>query len=204
MLTSIHFNIHIWLVAIPKENNNNNNKNRFPQWLGHEECTCKCKRQRGHTFDFRARMIPWRRKGQHIPVFFLDIPWMQEPGGTQSTISKKNQTWLNTSNISRKEYFSPILFSRSVMSDSLQPHASQHASPPYPLPTPGVYPTHVHQVGDVIQPSHPLSSPFPPAPNPSQHQGLLQWVKSSHKVANVLEFQLQHQSFQWIPRTDLL
>ena len=74
MLTSIHFNIHIWLVAIPKENNNNNNKNRFPQWLGHEECTCKCKKQRGHTFDFRARMIPWRRKGQHIPVFFLDNP----------------------------------------------------------------------------------------------------------------------------------
>ena len=73
MLTSIHFNIHIWLVAIPKENNNNN-KNRFPQWLGHEECTCKFKRQRGHTFDFRARMIPWRRKGQHIPVFFLDNP----------------------------------------------------------------------------------------------------------------------------------
>ena len=64
--------------------------------------------------------------------------------------------------------------------------------------------THVHQVSDAIQPSHPLSSPSPPAHNPSQRQGLFQWVNSSHEVAKVLEFQLQHQSFQWTPRTDLL
>ena len=64
--------------------------------------------------------------------------------------------------------------------------------------------THVHRVGDAIQPSHPLSSPSPPAPNPSQHQGLFQWVSSLSEVAQVLEFQLQHQSFQWTPRTDLL
>ena len=64
--------------------------------------------------------------------------------------------------------------------------------------------THVYRVGDAIQPSHPLSSPFPPAPNPSQHQGLFQWVSSSHEVAKVLEFQLQHHSFKRTPRTDLL
>ena len=64
--------------------------------------------------------------------------------------------------------------------------------------------THADQVGDAIQPSHPLSSPYPPAPNPSQHQGLFQLVNSSHEVAKVLEFQLQHQSFQWTPRTELL
>ena len=64
--------------------------------------------------------------------------------------------------------------------------------------------THGHQVGDAIQPSHPLLSPSPPAPNPSQHQGIFQWVNSSHDVAKVLEFQLQHQSFQWTPRTYLL
>ena len=64
--------------------------------------------------------------------------------------------------------------------------------------------THVHQVGDAIQPSHPLSSPSPPAPNPSQHQSLFQWVNSSHEVVKVLEFQFQHQSFQWTPRTDFL
>ena len=50
--------------------------------------------------------------------------------------------------------------------------------------------THVHRVSDAIQPSHPLSSPFPPAPNPSQHQSLFQWVNSSHQVAKVLEFRL--------------
>ena len=56
--------------------------------------------------------------------------------------------------------------------------------------------THVHQVSDAIQPSHPLLSPFPPTYNLSQHQGLFQWVSSLHLVAKVLELQLQHQSFQ--------
>ena len=64
--------------------------------------------------------------------------------------------------------------------------------------------THVHWVGDAIQPSYPLSSPSSPAFNLSQHQGLFKWGSSSHQVAKVLEFQLQHQSFQWTPRTDLL
>ena len=64
--------------------------------------------------------------------------------------------------------------------------------------------THVHRVGDAIQPAHPLSAPSPPALNVSQHRGLFKSVSSSHQVAKVLEFQLQHQSFQWTPRTDLL
>ena len=64
--------------------------------------------------------------------------------------------------------------------------------------------THVHWLGDTIQPSHPLSSPSPPALNLSQHQGLFRWVSSLHQGAKVLEFQLQHQSFQWTLRTDLL
>ena len=64
--------------------------------------------------------------------------------------------------------------------------------------------THVHWVGDAIQPSHSLSSLSPPALNLSQHQGLFKWVSSSNQVAQVLEFQLQHQSFEWTPRTDLL
>ena len=63
--------------------------------------------------------------------------------------------------------------------------------------------THVHWVGDAMQPSHLLLSPFPPALNLYQHQGLFKWVSSSHQVAKVLEFQLQHQSFQWAPRTNL-
>ena len=64
--------------------------------------------------------------------------------------------------------------------------------------------THVYWVGDAIQPSHPLLSPSPPAFSLSQHQGLFQWASSSHQVAKVLECQLQHQSFQWISRTDFL
>ena len=64
--------------------------------------------------------------------------------------------------------------------------------------------TCTHRVSDAIQPSHPLSSPSPPAPNPSLHQSLFQRVNSSHEVAKVLEFQLQHHSFQRNPRVDLL
>ena len=81
-----------------------------------------------------------------------------------------------------------------------------HSTPGLPVhhQLPEFTQTLVHQVGDAIQPSHPLSSPSPPAPSPSQHQGLFQWVNSSHEVAQVLKFQLQHQSFQWTPRTDLL
>ena len=59
--------------------------------------------------------------------------------------------------------------------------------------------THVHWIGDAIQPSHPLLSPSPLAFNLSQHQGLFKWISCSHQVAKVLEFQLQHQSFQWSP-----
>ena len=69
-------------------------------------------------------------------------------------------------------------------------HESQHARPPCPSPTSRVYQTHVRQVGDANQASHPLSSPSPPAPNPSQPQSLSQWLTSSHEVAKVLEFQL--------------
>ena len=58
--------------------------------------------------------------------------------------------------------------------------------------------THVHCIGDVIQPSHPLSSPSSPAFNLSQHQGLFKWVSSFHRVAKVLKLQHQHQFFQWI------
>ena len=90
------------------------------------------------------------------------------------------------------------------MSDSLSSHELQHSRPPCPSPIPGVYQTHVHWVGDAIQPSHPLSSPSPPAFNLSQHQCLFKWVSSSHQVAKVLELQLHHQSIQWIFNLDFL
>ena len=81
-----------------------------------------------------------------------------------------------------------------------------HSTPGLPVhhQLPEFTQTHVHCVSDAIQPSHPLSSPFPPAPNSSQRQSLFLGVNSSHEVAKVLEFQLQHHSFQRNPRTDLL
>ena len=102
------------------------------------------------------------------------------------------------------EIISSIQFSRSAVSDSLWPHEPQHARPPSPSPTTRAPQTHVHWIRDAIQPSHPLSSPSPPDLNLSQHQGLFKWISSSHQVAKGLEFQLQHQSFQWTPWTDLL
>ena len=87
---------------------------------------------------------------------------------------------------------------------TLRPQELQYGSLPVHHQLPESTQTHVHQVGDAIHPSHPLSSPSPPAPNLSHHQGLFQWVNSLHKVAKVLEFQLEHQSFQWTPQTDLL
>ena len=86
--------------------------------------------------------------------------------------------------------FSSVQFSRSVVSDSLRLHELQHTRPPCPSATPGVHSDSVHWVSDAIQPSHPLSSPSPLAPNPSQHQSLFQWVNSSREVTKVLEFQL--------------
>ena len=100
--------------------------------------------------------------------------------------------------------FSSVQFSRSVMSDSLWPHELQHPSTPVHHQLLEFTQTHLHWVGDAIQPSHPLSSPCSPTFSLSQHQGIFQWVSSSHQVAKVLEFQLQHQSFQWTRRTDLL
>ena len=79
-----------------------------------------------------------------------------------------------------------VRFSRSVMCDCLWSHESQHASPPFPSSTPGVYPNWCLWVGDAIQPSHPLSSPCPPALNLCQHQSLFKWLSSSHQVAKVL------------------
>ena len=95
-----------------------------------------------------------------------------------------------------------IQFSRSVVSNSLQPHGLQHARLPCPSPTPRAYSNSCPS----SQWCHPTisSSVSPPALNLSQHQGLFQGVSSSHQVAKVLEFQLQYQSFQWIFRTDFL
>ena len=108
--------------------------------------------------------------------------------------------------ILRKYTSSSVQFSSVTQSGTTLSNLINRSTPGLPVhhKFPEFTQTHVHLVSDAIQPSHPLSSPSPPAPSPSQHQGLFQWVNSSHEVAKVLEFQLQHQSFQWTPRTDLL
>ena len=89
-----------------------------------------------------------------------------------------------------------VHFSHSAVSDSLRPMNRSMAALPVHQQLPEFTQIHVHPVGDAIQPSHPLSSPSPPAFSLSQHQGLFQLASSSNQVAKVLEFQLQHQSFQ--------
>ena len=110
-------------------------------------------------------------------------------------------TNINTLLPSEVHQFSSVAQSCPTLCDPMD-----HSTPGLPVhhKLPEFTQTHVHWLGDAIQPSHPLSSPSPPALNLSQHQGLFQWVSSSHQVAKVLEFQPQHQSFQWTPRTDLL
>ena len=116
-------------------------------------------------------------------------------------VSRHVKRWLASLIIQFSQSVSSVTQSCSTLCD---PMNCSTPSLPVHHQLPELTQTHVHRVGDAIQPSHPLSSPCPPAPNPSQHQGLFQWVNSSLEVAKVLEFQLQHQSLQWTPRTDLL
>ena len=90
--------------------------------------------------------------------------------------------WVSTRSGSRDS----LQFSRSVVSDSLWPHEPQHARPPCPSPTPGVYPNPCPWVGDAIKPSHPLLSPSLPALNLSQDQGLFKWISSLHLLSKVM------------------
>ena len=81
-----------------------------------------------------------------------------------------------------------VQFRRSVVSDSLRPHKSQHVRPPCPSSTPGVH-SNSRPSSQWCHPAmYPLSSPSPSAPNLSQHQSLFKWVNSSHDVAKVLDF----------------
>ena len=101
---------------------------------------------------------------------------------------------------------SSVQFSSVIQSCTTLCDPMNHSLPGLPVhhQLPEFTQARVHWVSDAIQPSHPLSSPSPPAPNPSQHQSLFQWVNSSHEVSKVLELQLQHHSFQRNPRADLL
>ena len=82
-----------------------------------------------------------------------------------------------------------LLFSHSVISDSLHPYGLQHARLPCPSPSSGIVQIHVHWIGDVIQPSHPLSPPSPIL-NLSQHQSPFPWIGSLHQVAKYWSFRI--------------
>ena len=94
-------------------------------------------------------------------------------------------------------FISSIQFSHSIVSDSLRPHELQHSRPPCPCQLPEFTQTHVHRVGDTIQPSHILSSPSPPALNLSQHQGLFKWVSSLHLFLTVLQISHKSRSYDF-------
>ena len=146
--------------------------------------------------------VHWLRKWV-LGTGLLAIPETNLLGWVFLTFLKEDQTqaWM----ISKTNTaFGSVQFSCSVVSDFLRPYEPKHARPPCPSQLLESTQTHVHRVDDAIQPSYPLSSPFPPALNLSQHQGLFQWVSSSHQVAKVLQFQPQHQSFQWTHKTGLL
>ena len=116
----------------------------------------------------------------------------------------KNRATIRPNNPTPKHISRTVQFSSLVQSCLNLDDPMQHVSPPCLPPTQKSTQTHVHQVSDAIQPSHPLLSPSPPTLNLFQHQSLFKWVSSLHQVAKVLEFQLQHQSFQWILGTDFI
>ena len=115
-------------------------------------------------WDWR-RVTSWSQSARTFPVLGLTVPCPEKPLSQFSSVPQLCLTLCDPMDYSMPGF----------------PVHHQLPEPTY---------THVHHLGDAIQPSHPLSSPSPPAPNPSQHQSLFQWVNSSHEVAKVLEFQL--------------
>ena len=123
-------------------------------------------------------------------ILAWEIPWTEEPGGLQSRGSQKSWTWLSNwagTHITDTQNWmcsTSVQFSSVAQSCPTLCNPINRSTPGFPVhhQLPEFTQTYVHQVDDAFQPSHPLSSPSP-APNPSQHQGLFQWVSSLHEVA---------------------
>ena len=132
------------------------------------------------TFVYTMYSLPWWRSGGKDSACNAgelgSIPRQATVHGVA-----KSQTWLSSVQFSSVAQLCPTLC--DPMNHSTSGLPVHHQLPEFTQ-------THVHQVSDAIQPSHPLSFPSPPAPNPSQHHSLFQWINSSHEVAKVLEFQL--------------
>ena len=154
-------------------------------WLKHSqskaELDCVCSRMSG-TLVWNSQTIKWPKE------LGLNSIWL----GILQTISATGELDVCPSSSASQEQLFPqtVQFSHSVVSDSLWPCGLQHARPPCLSPTAGVYPNS-RPLSQWCQPT--ISSsvvPFSSCLNPSPHQGLFQWVNSSHEVAKVLEFQL--------------
>ena len=177
-----------------------------PLWLGQWRICLKCGIP---GFDPWVGKIPWRRGWQPTSVFRPgESPWTEEPGGLESMALQRvghncATKHMNVHTHARMHIYQFSSFAQSCLTLCNPMDCSM---PGFPVHHQLLEPTetHVHHVSDAIQPFHPPSSPSPPALSLSQHQGLFQWVDSSHQVARELEFQLQHQSFQWIFSTDFL
>ena len=132
------------------------------------------------------------------PALLVDyLP--SEPPGNEAHPTLRRAIWFSQSTNSNIQFSSITQLCLTLC------NPMDCSTPGFPVhrQLPELAQTHIRRVGDAIWSSHPLSSPSPPVFNLSQHQGLFQWVNSSHQVAKV-ELQLQHQSFQWIFRTDFL
>ena len=142
----------------------------------------------------------------HSSTLAWKIPWTEEPDRLQSMGSQRvGHNWatslslwlgslkaiIETKNVNPVQLLTRLTFSSVTQSCPTLCDSMNCSTPGLPVhhQLPEFTQTHVHRVGDAIQPPHPLSSPSPPAPNPSQHQ-FFQWVNSSHEVVKVLEFQL--------------
>ena len=147
------------------------------------------------TLDFKNLWYIYKK-----PMLNIDIYRFRYKDEKKNPI--QSLTKLKSKQLSCYLQFLLLLFSRSVVSNSLWLHGQQHTRPPCPSLFPGV----CWNPCPLCRWCHPTISssitPSPPAFNLSQHQGLFQWVSSSHQMAKVLK--LQHQSFQWIFRADLL
>ena len=156
-----------------------------------------------HDPDFRGKKEKLKKKPtlQHFDKWTADIQYLSFLYELIFIACKHNSSHISNMTLFFKFQFSSVAQSCPTLWDPMD-----CGTPGLPLHHQSLEftQTHVHWVGDAIQPSHPLSSPSLPAFNLSQHQGLFKWVSSSHQVAKVLEFQLQHQSFQWIFKTDPL
>ena len=181
-------------------------------------CGPQCVGRRGYTgkpacFDWCPPCHRPPRKAPSTLWEWREIPgsWMTKCNTAKSKKSPQIDLIFqcdSSQNLSRSFqgilYFNSVQFSHSVVSDSLRPHGLQHARPPCPSPTPWVYPNSC----PLSQWRHPTISssviPFSSYLQSFPASVFFQIVSSSHQVAKVLEFQLQHQSFQWTFRTDFL